>query len=141
QCEVERVENEPGFCTAIDSGGFDLIISDFSVPGFDGKSALNIARKRAPDIPFIFVSGTIGEVAAIDALVAGATDYVLKNQFSRLIPAIRRAQREAVQRKEPKRVEAQLLRTQRMESIGTLASGIAHDLNNVLAPILMAVQL
>ncbi len=139
-CEIERVDTESSFRVALDRGGFDLIVSDFSLPAFDGKSALGLARVRAPEIPFIFVSGTIGEDAAVESLRAGATDYVLKHQFDRLVPAIRRAQRETEQRRERKRIEAQLLRIQRMNSIGTLAGGIAHDLNNVLAPILMAVQ-
>jgi two-component system cell cycle sensor histidine kinase/response regulator CckA len=140
-CEFVRVDTEAAFREALEKGDFDMIISDFSMPGFDGRSALSIARERNSETPFIFVSGTIGEEAAIESLLAGATDYVLKHQFSRLVPAIRRAQSEAEQRRERKRIEAQLLRTQRMESIGTLAGGIAHDLNNILTPILMAVQL
>jgi two-component system cell cycle sensor histidine kinase/response regulator CckA len=257
-----RVDTGSAFSAALDEGGWDLILCDFSLPSFDGRTALALARERWPDMPFIFVSGTIGEDAAIDALTSGATDYVLKQRMTRFIPAVRRALEESEGRaarqrgevtirqqaalldvahdaillcdlegslifwnkgaerlygwtaqeatgkrvsellhisKQPllatawktllekgewraemhqvtkggkmiivasswtlvrdeedkprsilvintditenKHLEAQLLRSQRMESIGTLAGGIAHDLNNVMTPILMAAQL
>src|SRR5579864_5230964 len=72
----------------------DLILSDYTLPGFDGTEALQIARLRRPDTPFIFVSGTIGEERAIQALKQGAVDYVLKENRARLVPAIERALRE-----------------------------------------------
>jgi PAS domain S-box-containing protein len=266
-CDIVRVDSGTGFSSALEKSKFDLIISDFSLPGFDGKSALSLARTNHPDTPFIFVSGTIGEDTAIDSLVSGATDYVLKHKFSRLVPAVQRALREADERKnrkkaeqairdseekyrrvfeeskdgifirspegrfidinpagiemlafkdknevlslegsealyqdpekwnqlkriierqgyvrdfeatlvkkdgslliviktisalrnekgeiialhgiwrdvtEQRRLEAQYLRSQRLENIGKLASGIAHDLNNILAPVLMGVDL
>jgi len=260
--EVTRMETQAAFVAALDEGGWDLILCDFSLPSFDGKTALALARERCPDMPFIFLSGTIGEEAAIEALTSGATDYVLKQRLRRFIPAVRRALQESEGRtarqraeetireqaalldvahdaillcglegslilwnkgaerlygwtaqeaigkrvsellhmsKQPhlatawktllekgewrgemhqvtkggktmivasswtlvrdqedkprsilvintditekKQLEAQLLRSQRMESLGTLAGGIAHDLNNVMAPILMAAQL
>jgi two-component system cell cycle sensor histidine kinase/response regulator CckA len=261
-CEVVRMETRAEFAAALDEGGWDLILCDFSLPSFDGKTALALARERCPGMPFIFVSGTIGEEAAIDALTSGATDYVLKQRPARFIPAVRRALQESEERRarqraeetireqaalldvahdaillcglegslsfwnkgaerlygwtaqeatgknvsellhkplpshlatarqtllekgkwsgelhqvtkdgkamivasswtlvrdqedkprsilvintditEKKHLEAQLFRSQRMESLGTLAGGIAHDLNNVMAPILMAAQL
>jgi len=267
-CTTLRVDTETDYVKALDDGGFDLILSDLAMPAFDGMSALALARQKCPDIPFIFVSGTIGEDAAIRSLLNGATDYVLKHRFSRLIPAVQRAFAEGQERQlrlemgrqlslasdrlqnlfenlddvfisvnlmnpeqtqispacerifgwraadfiqnpellmeciheedrrtvvqamsvlmdgkavrnecrilardgtvrwleyqlkpvsdnqaitridgairdltEKRTLEQQLLRSQRMESIGTLASGIAHDLNNVLTPILTAVQL
>src|SRR6202042_2954848 len=73
----------------------DLILSDFSLPGFDGMAALAIARVEAAGIPFIFLSGTIGEERAIEALKCGAIDYVLKSNPMRLVPAIKRALAEA----------------------------------------------
>jgi CheY-like chemotaxis protein len=76
----------------------DLILSDYTVPGFDGTEALRIARSIRPDTPFIFVSGTIGEERAIQALKQGAVDYVLKESRSRLVPAMERALREAKDR-------------------------------------------
>jgi len=260
-CQVSRVLSEEDFARALDKGGFDLILADFCLPGFSGSSALAMARAKRPDIPFIFVSGTMGEDVAVESLKEGATDYVLKHKLSRLAPAVRRALTEAEQRSarqqyedkireqaalldraqdaivvcnlanriqfwnkgaerlygwsaretngseitewllrdpdavhtaqtvllekeewqgelhrvtkdgrnlivhsrwtllrdaqgkpksflsidtditERKRLESQFLRTQRIESIGRLASGIAHDLNNILAPILISVPM
>jgi diguanylate cyclase (GGDEF)-like protein/PAS domain S-box-containing protein len=97
-CIATRVETEETLIAALRTGGYDLILSDFSLPTFDGLSALEIAVREAPDIPFIFVSGTIGEERAIEALRRGAVDYVLKTNLKRLAPAVRRALREAAQR-------------------------------------------
>jgi len=267
-CALLRVDTKPSYVKALDEGGFDLILSDLAMPAFDGMSALALARQKCPDVPFIFVSGTLGEEAAIHSLLNGATDYVLKHRFSRLIPAVQRALTEARERKlrlemqsqlsvasdrlrnlfenlddvffsanlihrelsqispacermlgwkaadfiqnpglflecvheedrrivlnaiaelrtgkairnecrlvtrgrtvrwlefqlkpvfegrtltrvdgavrdltEQRTLEQQLLRSQRLESLGTLASGIAHDLNNILTPIMVALQL
>ena len=92
-CRTVRVDTEAGFRKALE-GPLDLIISDFTLPSFDGKRALAITRERRPDIPFIFVSGTIGEEKAIESLLAGATDYVIKPNFGRLLPAVKRALKE-----------------------------------------------
>ena len=97
-CSWRRVETEAAFIAALREGVWDLILSDFSLPTFDGLSALTIAVREAPDIPFIFVSGTIGEERAIEALRRGAIDYVLKTNLKRLAPAVRRALHEAAQR-------------------------------------------
>jgi diguanylate cyclase (GGDEF)-like protein/PAS domain S-box-containing protein len=97
-CFCRRVETEAAFVAALREGAWDLILSDFSLPTFDGLSALTIAVREAPDIPFIFVSGTIGEERAIEALRRGAIDYVLKTNLKRLAPAVRRALHEAGQR-------------------------------------------
>lgn len=83
----------------------DIILSDYTLPSFDGMSALKIVREKSPNIPFIFVSGTLGEEKAIETLKAGATDYVLKERLSRLVPAVHRALREAEERRELERVE------------------------------------
>ena len=110
-CDVLRVDTRPGFVQALQQREFDLIISDLSLPGFDGSAALEIVRQQYPDIPFIFVSGTIGEEAAIESLLSGATDYVLKHKFSRLIPAVQRAQRETGERKKQRQTEQELALT------------------------------
>jgi PAS domain S-box-containing protein len=107
KCRIVRVENEATFRKALDEE-FDLIISDFTLPSFDGKKALAIAKERRPDVPFIFVSGTIGEEAAIESLVGGATDYVLKHRFSRLLPAVRRALNEKEEQRARREAEHQL---------------------------------
>ena len=262
-CVVHRMETREAFGEALEQGGFDLILADYQLPAFDGLSALAMARSRRPEVPFLFVSGFIGEEAALDSLQHGATDYVFKHNLARLAPALRRAFDEARRQHEREQVEAilrsfydaapflmgvvellpddllhlsgnaasarffgappeamrmrrstdlgvpveaiqqwlekfreaqrlgssvefehayaragkprwlfvtvaslpvtagqpprfcyiaedttdkrqleqQFLRTQRLESVGTLAGGIAHDLNNVLAPILMALPL
>jgi len=89
------VQTHAEFLAALKDGDFDLILSDYKLPSFDGLTALNVALSVRPDLPFIFVSGTIGEEVAIEALKVGATDYVLKTRLSRLVPAVRRALREA----------------------------------------------
>ncbi len=104
-CELVRVETREEFAAALDEGDFDLILSDYTMPGFDGRQALALARTKRPETPFLFVSGTIGEDAAIEALKNGATDYVLKHQLMRLIPAVDRALREAGERAERVRAE------------------------------------
>ncbi|MFY9221270.1 MAG: response regulator [Blastocatellia bacterium] len=260
--EILQVNNRESYVKAIQTKKFDLIFSDYSIPSFSGAKALEIAKENTPDTPFIYISGTIGEDAAIEGFKNGATDYVLKNRLSKLIPSVLRALREKqerIQRKmaeieihrqatlinivpdaiqeldlegnilfwskgserlygwtaeetlgrnikdiafkkdpslfsttsknvlekgewfgelkqvnkanreiivesrqalikgepsflqtllvvntditEKKKLEAQFLRAQRMECIGALASGIAHDLNNVLAPIMMFIQI
>ena len=261
-CEVKNVQTPAEFEAALGQGQVDLIISDYSLPMFDGLKALGIAKERLPDVPFILFSGTIGEEAAVESLRQGAANYVLKQRPQRLIAAVRQALANAEQRAkgkeaenrvraqaalldkaqdaimvcdmerritfwnrsaeriygwnalqaigqnvdrflsngdllkvnetlkavnehgewqgelnqvrrdgtqiivesrwslvcdskgrpeanliintdvtERKRLQDQFLRSQRMESIGALAGGIAHDLNNMLAPILMAVDL
>jgi len=104
-CELMRVATREDFAAALDEGNFDLILSDFTMPGFDGRQALALARTKRPEIPFLFVSGTIGEDTAIEALKNGATDYVLKHRLMRLIPAVDRALREAGERAERVRAE------------------------------------
>jgi signal transduction histidine kinase len=135
-CAITRVQNRDDFVAALERGGVDLILSDFTLPGFDGLSALKIARAKWPDIPSIFVSGTLGEERAIDALKSGATDYVLKDRLARLVLAARRAMKEVEERAECRRLEAQFIEAQKMEVIGQLAGGVAHDFNNILAVIM-----
>ncbi len=260
--EILQVNNRESYIKAVKTQKFDLIFSDYSIPSFSGAKALEVAKENTPDTPFIYISGTIGEDAAIEGFKNGATDYVLKNRLSKLIPSVLRALREKqerIQRKmaeieihrqatlinivpdaiqeldlegnilfwskgseriygwtaeetlgrnikdiafkkdpslfsttvenvlekgewfgelkqvnkanreiivesrqalikgepsflqtllvvntditEKKKLESQFLRAQRMECIGALASGIAHDLNNVLAPIMMFIQI
>src|ERR1700681_3278162 len=107
-CEVTRVDTEAALLACVEQGGIDLILADYSLPSFDGISALKFAMKACPDVPFIFVSGTLGEEVAIEALKIGATDYVLKTSLSRLVPSVVRALREATQKAERKRAEEAL---------------------------------
>jgi DNA-binding NtrC family response regulator len=102
-CEVTRVDTQAALVASLEQGGIDLILADYSLPSFDGISALKLAMKARPEVPFIFVSGTLGEEVAIEALKIGATDYVLKTRLSRLVPSVQRALREATERAERKR--------------------------------------
>lgn len=111
-CEITRVDTESAVSASIERGGIDLILADYTLPSFDGLSALKLAVKICPEVPFIFVSGTLGEEVAIEALKVGATDYVLKTRLSRLMPAVQRALREARERAERKRAEEALRRSQ-----------------------------
>src|SRR3990172_11892466 len=83
-CQVTRVVTERDFTSSLQEGDFDLILADYSLPSFDGKAALAIAREAAPDVPFLFLSGTLGEEVAIESLKMGATDYAIKDRLSRL---------------------------------------------------------
>ncbi|HTF15821.1 MAG TPA: PAS domain-containing protein, partial [Burkholderiales bacterium] len=102
------VESEKSFVAALREFAPDVILSDFSMPGFDGMGALALARTICPDTPFIFVSGTIGEESAIDALRSGATDYVLKSNLLRLSSAVERAAREGKERAARRKAEREL---------------------------------
>ncbi|HZD85278.1 MAG TPA: response regulator, partial [Gemmatimonadaceae bacterium] len=102
------VDSEKSFVDALREFKPDVILSDFSMPGFDGMAALALARVRCPDTPFIFVSGTIGEESAVNALKSGATDYVLKNNLVRLPSAVERALREGKERAAHRKVEREL---------------------------------
>ena len=90
-CHIRHVTSEAGYQEALETGTFDLILSDYTLPGFDGLSALALARSHAPTTPFLFLSGTIGEERAVEALKRGASDYVVKDRPTRLVPAIRQA--------------------------------------------------
>jgi two-component system cell cycle sensor histidine kinase/response regulator CckA len=140
-CDIHLVDTRAAFIGELMRGGHDLILSDFNLMNFNGLEALKLARERTETVPFIFISGTIGEDRAIEALRSGASDYVIKDRPKRLIPAMKRALENAQQIRQRKAAEEQLLRVQRLENIGMLAAGIAHDFNNVLAPVLMAVPL
>ena len=111
-CELVRVDTQPAFMASI-SQSFDLILADYTLPSFDGLSALRLAIDVCPNVPFIFVSGTLGEEVAIEALKIGATDYVLKARLFRLVPSVLRALREADERAARKRGEEALRRSER----------------------------
>ncbi len=139
-CEIQLVASSEGFQAGVSTGP-DLILSDFNMPGYNGLEALRHARAVAPQIPFIFLSGTIGEDRAIEALTAGAADYVIKDRPKRLVPALQRVLNDARLARERREIEQQMERVQRLENIGMLAAGIAHDFNNVLAPLMMGLPL
>lgn len=107
-CQITHVQTRDEFDAALRQGEHDIILADFRLPMYDGMSALRLAQEVCPDIPFIFVSGTMGEDAVIEGFTEGATDYVLKQSLTRLVPSIRRALHEAGIRHERKRVKEEL---------------------------------
>ncbi len=107
-CDITRVDTRADFVSALGDRRFDLILADYSLPTFDGMSALKMALEYCPDVPYIFVSGKMGEDIAVESLKSGATDYVLKDKLSRLAPAIRRALKEAEDRAERKWAEGKI---------------------------------
>ncbi len=135
------VEDEVGFREALKGFSPQLVLCDFNLPGFSGEAALRILREFDPLTPFIYLSGTMGEEAAIAALRGGATDYILKNQPTRLPTAVRRALNEAHEQVARRQAESELLRSQRFESLAMLAGSFSHDLRNVLQPVLMAARI
>jgi two-component system CheB/CheR fusion protein len=145
-CQVHRVQTRAEFEAAIRAKGYDLILADFSLPSFDGISALKMAQQECPDVPFLFVSGALGEELAMETLKNGATDYVLKQRLERLVPSVRRALREAAERGERKRLEEAL--RQRAEELAeagrrkdAFLAMLSHELRNPLAPIRTALQI
>jgi PAS domain S-box-containing protein len=125
-CHVTRVQTQADFCASLNRNGFHLILADHTLPSFDGISALKLAVEECPEVPFIFVSGTLGEEVAIEALKIGATDYVLKTRLAGIVPAVRRALRDGHERAERKRAqealrqsEAYLAEGQRLSHIGS----------------------
>ena len=106
----KRVDNEKEFLRELDNYGPSVILSDHGLPSFDGFSALALAREKAPGIPFIFVTGSLGEEMTIQALKSGATDFVLKHRLSSLPPAIHRALRQVDSYSQRRQAEAEIRR-------------------------------
>ncbi|MGA9110611.1 MAG: response regulator [Smithella sp.] len=116
----KRVTNRSTFIKELENFSPDLILADYSLPGFDGRAALKIVADKYTETPFIFVSGALGEELAIELLKKGATDYVLKNKLSRLVPSVKRALNELAERNDRKKAENELrLKSKSLEEANT----------------------
>ena len=114
-CDILLVDSKDSFEAALTQEPFDLILSDYNLPGYDGITALKQAQATQPDVPVILISGTVGDEEAVKCLHLGATDYLLKDRLDRLVPAVQRAIQEAETRRTRKRAEAALAQSERAE--------------------------
>ena len=137
----ERVETSEAMAAALARQPWDIVLSDYSLPRFSAPMALALVKERGLDLPFIIVSGTVNEEIAVKAIHAGAQDFMAKGKLARLIPAIERELRDVGLRAEQKKLQDQLLISDRMASMGTLAAGVAHEINNPLACVMANLDL
>jgi PAS domain S-box-containing protein len=136
KCEMAVVDTREDYAAALEAGGYVLILADYQLPSFDGMAALEIARERSPDLPFIFVSGTIGEEIATESLKHGATDYVLKERLARLPGSMRRALVEAEERRRLRNVEAE--REKLLEELSVQHRQLTEVLGQMPAGVIIA---
>jgi signal transduction histidine kinase len=133
--EVRRVENRSELLDALTHSECDLILSDYTLPGFSGTQALEMSHALKPHVPFIFVSGTIQEGTAIESLRNGATDYVLKDRPARLVSAVRRALEDKKEQAMHAALERRLHQARRLQAVSTLAGDVARDVSRLLLKI------
>jgi signal transduction histidine kinase len=136
-----RVQTAADLTSAVTHDSWDVIISDYSMPAFSGPDAFSIVRNLNIDVPFIIVSGTVGEEVAVESMRAGVHDFLLKGALHRLVAAVERERREALMRAERRKMQEHLLIADRMASVGLLAAGVAHEINNPLSVVAANLQI
>src|SRR5256885_17132144 len=137
----ERVETPAALRSALEGSTWDIVLSDYYLPELEAPAALALVRERAPDTPFLVVSGSMGEDTAVAAMKSGAVDYIMKDRLQRLAPPVQRAIEDAAVRRDRPRLEQQLLAPQRLARAGRLPRGGGPRLHHVGPPALGASQL
>jgi signal transduction histidine kinase len=136
-----RVDSAAAMAAALRDGTWDVVVSDWQIPGFGALAALAVLHDAHLDLPFLIVSGRVDDETAVEALRAGAHDFLVKDRLARLGVAIERERREAEARTERAKMQEQLVISDRMASVGILAAGVAHEINNPLAAVLANLEL
>lgn len=137
----QRVQTADDMEQSLEENDWQIVFSDWSMPQFKALDALEIMKRHDLDLPFIIISGTIGEEVAVAALRSGAHDFFSKGKLVRLIPAVERELRDAAFRQERHQIQEQLLISERMASVGILAAGVGHEINNPLTSVLGNLEL
>jgi DNA-binding NtrC family response regulator len=131
-----RVQTVADMEVAIATQEWDIVFSEWAMPAFSAPGAMEVVKRHDLDVPFIIISGTLGEEVAVEALRSGASDFFVKGKLTLLGPAVERELRETRLRRERRQMQEQLMISDRMASVGVLAAGVAHEINNPLGAVL-----